>query len=147
MAVAEEWQRLCALLDDDETVWESVQAALDAGDDPWESLLDGLDDAGVLAYLQTEDTGMELSDALIQLPRVYAVQPDLNDVTDTDDLGDAMRAADEALASGGLQLLRLVEEDDDESWPVVAAWTRSATEIRDCAQGLGQRIVDARSNA
>jgi hypothetical protein len=140
---AEDWQRLCALLDDDETVWEAVEEALEQGDDPWEALLDGLDDAGALAYLQADDTGMELTDALAQLPRVYALQPDLGEATDTDDLVEAMRVADGALASGDLRLMRLVEEDDDESWPVVAVPTDSRAAIRTLAEALGHEAAGA----
>jgi N-acetylmuramic acid 6-phosphate (MurNAc-6-P) etherase len=140
---AEDWQRLCALLDDDETVWEAVEEALEQGDDPWEALLDGLDDAGALAYLQSDDTGMELTDALAQLPRVYALQPDLDEATDTDDLVEAMRAADGALASGDLRLMRLVEEDDDDSWPVVVVPADLRSEIRSLAEGLGHQATGA----
>ncbi|WP_375389005.1 hypothetical protein [uncultured Amnibacterium sp.] len=139
----QDWQRLCALLDDDEAVWEAVEEALAQGDDPWEALLDGLDDAGALAYLQSDDTGMELTDALVQLPRVYALQPDLDAATDTDDLVEAMRAADGALASGDLRLLRLVEEDDDASWPVVVVPADLQSEIRSLAEGLGHTATGA----
>ena len=144
---AGEWRRLCALLDDDEAVWEAVEAALEAGEDPWEALLDGLDEVGALAYLQTEDTGMELSDALAQLPRVFRLQPDLDEVTDTDDLVAAMQAADAVLEPGGLQLLRLVEEDDEESWPVVAVPTGSVGEIRERAEALGHQVHDTEAGA
>ena len=139
MDQAGDWQRLCALLDDDEAVWASVQQALAGGEDPWEALLDGLDDAGALAYLQSDDTGMELSDALAQLPRVFAVQPDLDEVTDTDELDAATRAADEVLAGEDLRLVRLVEEDG--SWPVVVVPEESAAEIVALAERVGQRVV------
>src|SRR3712207_1491066 len=93
------WERLCALLEDDPLLWQRVRQALaDRDDDPWEELLDGLDDAGALAFLRSDDTGMELADALVQLPRVFRVQPDLDEVNDTDDLDDAMVIADEVLA-------------------------------------------------
>ena len=108
------WERLTGLLDDDELLWPRVREALeDADADPWEALLDGLDDAGALAYLDAEDTGMELADALAQLPRVFRLQPDLGAVNDTDDLDDALAAADRTLAAGGLRLLRLQEDDED----------------------------------
>lgn len=142
-----EWQRLCALLDDDEAVWEAVQAALEAGDDPWEALLDGLDEAGALAYLQADDTGMELSDALAQLPRVFRLQPDLDEVTDTDDLGEAMQVAGRALQPGGLGLLLLVEDDDEDSRPVVAVTSASAEEIRERAERLEHQARDVLSGA
>lgn len=131
----EEWQRLCALLDEDVAVRDSVRAALAAGEDPWAALLDGLDEAGALAYLQADDTGMELTDALAQLPRVFAVQPDLDEVTDTDDLVEATAAADRVLRAARLRALLLVEDDD--SWPVVVVPEGSAAEIRDLASRLG----------
>jgi hypothetical protein len=106
------WERLCALIDDDELLWPQVREALEDGD-PWEALLSGLDDAGALAYLDAEDTGMELTDALAQLPRVFRLQPDLGRVTDTDDLDDAMSAADEILGGRGFRLLMLDDEDED----------------------------------
>ncbi len=105
------WHRLCDLIDDDEHLWPGVEAALRTSDDPWEALIGGLDDAGALAYLDTADTGMELTDALAQLPRVFALQPDLDEVTDTDDLGAAIRAADSVLASAQLRLVELEESD------------------------------------
>lgn len=122
-----QWRRLCALLDDDESVGQAVEAALEAGDDPWEALLDGLDEAGALAYLQAEDTGMELSDALAQLPRVFALQPDLDEVTDTDDLGEATAAADRILAASALRLVRLIEDDD--TWPVVVVPAENGEDV------------------
>jgi hypothetical protein len=140
MDQAGEWRRLCGLLDDDETVWQAVETALQEGGDPWEALLDGLDDAGALAYLQVGDTGMELTDALAQLPRVFELQPDLGAATDTDDLEEAMRTADRALVPGRLQLLRLIEDDDPESWPVVVVPVDSAEAIRGLADALGRQV-------
>jgi hypothetical protein len=137
---AGDWQRLCALIDDDEGVWSAVEAALAAGDDPWEALLDGLDEAGALAYLQADDTGMELSDALAQLPRVFALQPDLDAVTDTDDLVEATAAADALLAADDLRLVRLVEEDDD-SWPVAVVPAEAVSGIVALAEELGHEVV------
>jgi hypothetical protein len=108
------WERLTRLLDDDELLWPGVRKALEDGDaDPWEALLDGLDDAGALAYLDADDTGMELADALAQLPRVFRLQPDLGDVNDTDDLEDAVVAADRLLAGRGFRLVELKDDDDD----------------------------------
>ena len=102
------WERLCSLLDDDEQLWPAVEAALEESDgDAWDALLDGLDDAGALASLEAEDTGMELADALAQLPRVFRLQPDLGEVTDTDDLDEAIRAADHVLEAHGHRLLIL----------------------------------------
>jgi hypothetical protein len=139
MTDAGEWQRLCALLDEDESVWQAVEEALDAGEDPWEALLDGLDEAGALAYLQTEDTGMELSDALAQLPRVFRLQPDLGEVTDTDELDEATAAADRILSAGDLRVVRLVEEDD--AWPVVVVPTSAVAEIERLIGALGHEAV------
>jgi hypothetical protein len=142
MDSAEEWRRLCALLDDDETVWDDVETALRDGEDPWDALLGGLDDAGALAYLQADDTGMELSDALVQLPRVYALQPDLGAATDTDDLVAAVRLADAALSAGGFRLLRLVEDDED-SWPLVAVRAASVGDAQALSATLGHEAVPA----
>ena len=139
MTDAGEWQRLCTLLDEDESVWEAVEEALEAGDDPWEALLDGLDEAGALAYLQTEDTGMELADALAQLPRVFKLQPDLGEVTDTDELDEATSAADRILSVGGLRTLRLIEEDD--AWPVVVVPASVVEEIQTLIDALGHEAV------
>jgi hypothetical protein len=108
------WERLTRLLDDDELLWPQVREGLESNDrDPWEALIDGLDDAGALAYLDAEDTGMELADALAQLPRVFRLQLDLGPVNDTDDLDDAMVAADRLLARHGSRLVQLQDEDDD----------------------------------
>jgi hypothetical protein len=110
------WERLTRLLDDDELLWPRVREALQDGDaDPWEALLDGLDDAGALAYLERDDTGMELADALAQLPRVFRLQADLGDVNDTDDLDEAIATADRLLARHGFRLVRLPEDDDDDA--------------------------------
>lgn len=108
-----DWERLTRLLDEDELLWPRVRQALDEGEDPWEALLDGLDDAGALAYLDADDTGMELADALAQLPRVFRLKPELGAANDTDDLDDAMAVADGILASGGFRLLLLGEDDED----------------------------------
>jgi hypothetical protein len=132
----DDWQRLCALLDDDELLWPAVEAALrDADADAWETLLDGLDDAGALAYLDAEDTGMELSDALAQLPRVFRLQPDLDAVTDTDDLGEAISAADRVLAGDGHRLLRL-EEPGTDAHALVVVPSDSVAEILRLAGSL-----------
>lgn len=141
MGEAGDWQRLCALLDDDESVWQAVEAALQQGGDPWDALIGGLDDAGALAYLQADDTGMELSDALAQLPRVFALQPDLDEVTDTDDLVKATAAADRILSAAGLRIVRLVEEED--AWPVTVVPGPNVTEISALAASLGHQAAGA----
>ncbi len=142
MGEAGDWQRLCALLDDDESVWEAVEAALQDGEDPWDALIGGLDDAGALAYLQADDTGMELSDALAQLPRVFALQPDLDEVTDTDDLVEATAAADRILSAAGLRIVRLVEEED--AWPVAVVPASGVPEIVRLAHGIGHQVIAGR---
>ena len=136
---AGDWKRLCGLIDDDEAVWEAVDAALAAGDDPWDALISGLDDAGALAYLQVGDTGMELSDALAQLPRVFALQPDLDEVTDTDDLVEATAAADRILGAADLRVIRLIEEED--AWPVVVVPASGAADIAGLVTALGHEAV------
>lgn len=139
MGEAGDWRRLCALLDDDESVWEAVEAALQDGEDPWDALIGGLDDAGALAYLQADDTGMELSDALAQLPRVFALQPDLDEVTDTDDLVEATAAADRILSAAGLRIVRLVEEED--AWPVAVVPASGVPEIVRLAHDIGHQVI------
>lgn len=136
-----EWERFCALLDDDASVWESVRGALESAGDAWEALLDGLDDAGALAYLRADDSGMELADALAQLPRVHAVRVDLDPVADVDDLDAAMRAADRVLGPAGLRVLRLPEEGDPASWPVVAVAAVDVPALAALADGLGRPVA------
>jgi hypothetical protein len=134
------WQRLCALLDDDEHLWPGVQAALrDAASDPWEALIDGLDEAGALAYLDSGDTGMELTDALAQLPRVYRLQPDLDEVNDTDDLDDAVRLADAVLGTAGHRLLQL-DDPDDEARALVVVPAEAAPEVVRIAADLDHPV-------
>jgi hypothetical protein len=139
MAEAANWERLCVLLDDDEQLRTEVREAVDAGDDAWAALLDGLDDAGALAYLDEGDTGMELTDALVQLPRVFRLQPDLDEVTDTDDLGEALHVADELLSEAGHRLLRLDEPDSD-AHALVVVPADAVPEIERLAAGLGHGI-------
>lgn len=134
------WRRLCDLLGGGEQeVWEAVSGAIAAGDDPWEALLDGLDEVGALAYLQADDTGMELTDALAQLPLVFAAQPDLDTATDTDDLVEATLAADAALRGDDLRIVRLVEADD--AWPVVVVPAGAAADVAALAAEVGHLAV------
>lgn len=134
------WHRLCDLIDDDEHLWPGVEAALRTADNPWEALIGGLDDAGALAYLDAADTGMELSDALAQLPRVFALQPDLDDVTDTDDLGDAIRAADSVLAAARLRLVEL-EESDSDARALVVVPAETLEELQQLARSVGHPVL------
>ncbi|WP_210481016.1 hypothetical protein [Naasia sp. SYSU D00948] len=136
----EAWERLCALLEDDPLLWERVRYALaDRDDDPWEELLDGLDDAGALAYLRTDDTGTELADALVQLPRVFRLQLDLDEVNDTDDLADAMTIADEALARAGFRLV-LLPSDDDDAHSLVVVPAQVTAELARVAAALRRTV-------
>lgn len=128
------WHRFCDLLDADEHLWPGVATALEDGD-PREALLDGLDDAGALAYLDAGDTGMELTDALVQLPRVFRLQPDLDEVTDTDDLDEALAAADAVLADDDHRLLEL-EDPDDDSRALVVVQADAVAELL----GLAERL-------
>lgn len=135
------WDRLCTLLEDDDLLRSSVREALaDPEDDPWDALLGGLDDAGALASLEAEDTGMELSDALAQLPAVFRLQPDLGTVTDTDDLDDAVREADRVLAEHGHRLLAL-ESDDPDVRELVVVPEESVGPILETAEALERRIT------
>lgn len=140
MDLSTAWHRLCDLIDDDEHLWPAVEAALRTADDPWEALIGGLDDAGALAYLDTADTGMELTDALAQLPRVFALQPDLDEVTDTDDLGAAIRAADAVLATAQLRLVEL-EESDADARALVVVPAGTIAELRRLARTVDHPVL------
>jgi hypothetical protein len=131
------WQRLCALLDDDPELWPTVQATLeDPPADPWTALLDGLDDAGALAYLDHDDQGSELAEALAGVPRVRDARLDLGRVTDTDgDVPAAVRVADELLAPVGLCLVHLDEGSD--AYPLVAVQAGDRDEIEQLVTELG----------
>ncbi len=134
------WERLCSLLDDDEQLWPAVEAALEEPDgDPWDALLDGLDDAGALASLEADDTGMELADALAQLPRVFRLQPDLREVNDTDDLDEAIRAADRVLEEHGHRLL-ILESDDEDVHELVVVPEEAVGPILETAEALERSI-------
>ncbi|WP_210506072.1 hypothetical protein [Naasia sp. SYSU D00057] len=137
----EAWKRLCTLLDDDELLWPGVREALEEDGDPWEALLSGLDDAGALAYLDAEDTGMELADALAQLPRVFRLQPDLGRVTDTDDLAEAMAVADEILAAKGFRLVMLDDEEDEDASSLVVVPAGSLDDVVAAAESVDRTIT------
>ena len=145
MAGADErmaWERLTRLLDDDELLWPRVRAALETGDPgPWQALLDGLDDAGALAYLEGEDTGMELADALAQLPRVFRLQLDLGGVSDIDDLGSSMVAADALLARRGCRLLLLQDPEDEEACALVAVPEANVPEALALSADLNRSVT------
>ncbi|WP_286276324.1 DUF6630 family protein [Naasia aerilata] len=140
MADSVEWERLTRLLDDDEHLWPRVLEAFeDDGEDAWEALLGGLDDAGVLAYLHEDDSGMELADALAQLPRVFRLSLDLGRVNDTDDLDEAMAAADTLLSNAGFRLVML-EDDDEDARALVVVPAGVLDEITELATAVGHSV-------
>ncbi|WP_119697820.1 DUF6630 family protein [Microbacterium halotolerans] len=130
-----DWTRLCQLLDDDQELLEAVELA--AGDpeaflaahgdmlgelgvtkasqiDPWLAMIDALDDAGALAYLEGDDAGEELADALAALPRIVAAGAELDEVSDVEDsLVAAIVVADRLLAPHGLRVVYLDEGTED----------------------------------
>lgn len=134
-ADADDWARLCALLDDDPELAPSVMAA-DAAE-RWDALIDGLDDAGALAYLEEGDGGVELADALPQLPRIFRTGVELDEVGDVSDLPGALARADAMLAAHALQLLRL--EEDPTAVPIVAVPVEHVDEIVAIAAAHGHR--------
>ena len=138
---AGEWERLTRLLDDDELLWPRVREALDDDENPWEALLDGLDDAGALAYLDEGDTGMELADALAQLPRVFRLQLGLGEVTDTDELEDAMVTADALLAARGFRLVRLHDADDEDAHALAVVPEGSLPDILGLSAQLNRSVT------
>lgn len=133
-ADAPDWARLCELLDDDPELGPAVAAADPA--DRWEALIDGLDDAGALAYLEVGDSGMELADALAELPRVFRTDVELDEVGDVDDLVAAIARADALLSPHGLRLLRL--EEDPTAVPIVAVPAEHVDEIISLAAARGR---------
>lgn len=152
---ADDWTRLCGLLDDDPELSGSVLRALsdpaghlaefgqvpDRGTesaddvDPWLVMIDGLDDSGALAYLDGEDSGEELADALAGLPRVFRTGVDTEPIADVDGgLEDAIVRAEEYLAPHGLRLVYLAEDSD--AYPLVAVPSESVSEIVAIAKRL-----------
>ena len=132
----QDWLRLCRLLDDDSEMLAAVEsAATDPDADPWLAVIDGLDDAGALAYLETQDLGAELSDALAGLPRVFRTPVDLGPVADIDELPDAIAAADLLLAPHELRIVFL--EEDSDAFPLVAVRSADAEVIVQLAAQLG----------
>ncbi len=149
--------RLCRLLDDDPVLAASVGgAAADPAEfftahedelrargvaspadvDPWLVIIDGLDEAGALAYLDPDDTGMELADALAGVPRVFRAGIDLEPVADVDELDAAIMRADALLAPHALRIVYLAEEPD--ACPLVVVPAAHADEIVALAAGLGR---------
>jgi hypothetical protein len=130
----DDWRRLCRLLDDDPELVLGVESADET--DRWTAVIDGLDDAGVLAYLERHDTGVELSDALAALPRVFRAGADIDPVGDVEgDLPDAIVRADEILAPHALRLVYLEEESD--AFPLVVVPISHVEEIIAISSRLG----------
>lgn len=158
MTEADVWTRLARLLDDDPQLVASVGLAaadpaayfsaherdlVDRGIgepedvDPWLVAIDGLDEAGALAYMDWKDTGVELVDALAGLARVARAGIDLETVADVDgDLTAAVTAADALLAPHGLRLVYL--EEDSDAYPLVVVPAADAEAIVDLATRLGR---------
>ncbi|MGV2984806.1 hypothetical protein ACNPNP_14000 [Microbacterium sp. AGC85] len=153
----EEWIRLCGLLDDDAELTASVKQAVDDPDayyaahaddlldrgiesasdiDPWLVIIDGLDEAGALAYLDWKDGGAQLADALAGLPRIFATGIDLDAVGDIEaDLPTAVAVANGMLDEHGLTLVYL--EEDSDAYPLVAVEADDAEQIVALASALG----------
>lgn len=154
----DDWIRLCELLDDDPGLAGAVrlavsdqeayfaqheQALLDRGIesagevDPWIVVIDGLDEAGALAYLDWQDSGAELVDALNGVPRVFRSGAQLDPVTDVEgDLPSAIARADEILAPRGLRVVYL--DEDSDAYPLVVVPVAHAEEIVALSTRLGQ---------
>lgn len=149
------WMRLCELIDDDVEIVDSVRMAVtdpaayfqeherelldrgieDAADvDPWLALIDGLDEAGALAYLDWKDSGAELADALARVPRVVRAGIELDDVSDIDELEAAAAGTDALLSPHGLRLVYL--DEDSDAYPLVVVPTQNAGEIIELAARL-----------
>lgn len=159
-----DWARLCLLLDDDPELEPSVRQAITDPEgyfaaheadllnrgikssddvDAWLVLIDGLDDAGALAYLDWQDTGMELADALPALPRIIQAGIDVDEVGDVEgDLPAAIVRADAILAPYDLRLIFL--EEDSDAYPLVAVDSAKVDEILAISARLGHaaRVFD-----
>lgn len=136
MTNMDDWLRLCTLIDDDHELVQSVRRAVSEGGDAWAALIDGLDDAGALAYLDVDDTGMELADALPQVPRIFAAGVDIDEVGDVDgDLAAAIVRADSILAPHDLRIVFL--EEDSDAYPLVVVPIANVAPILDIVGRLG----------
>lgn len=151
------WTRLCALLDDDAELAASVRMAVDSpveyyslhaddllargiesADDiePWLVMIDGLDEAGALAYLDWKDSGAQLADALAGLPRIFATGVDLDPVGDVEhELPTAVAVANGIIDAHGLTLVYL--DEDSDAYPLVAVASDDAEKIVALAAQLG----------
>lgn len=158
IAVTAKWERLCELLDDDPELLPSVRLAVTDPDayfrqradelvdrgiesaddvDVWGAIIDGLDDAGALAYLDWKDTAGELADALRQVPRVFRAEIDLDKVADLEgELPAVIAQADGLLASRDLRIIYL--DEDSDAYPLVAVPIGHVDEIVELSAQLGQ---------
>lgn len=138
---ASDWLTLTGLIDPDSELADAVLHAVHAraaGDnaDPWAALIDGLDDAGVLAYMAQDDSGEELADALAGVPRVFRAGVDLDEVGDIEGtLTEAIARADELLAPHDLRIVYLDERTEDR--PLVVVPLHSAEDIVRRVSALG----------
>lgn len=121
----EGWARLCALIDDDPELSAAVLGAEDGN--RWAALIDGLDDAGALAYLDVADSGVEVADALAGVPRVFRAGVDLDEVGDAEQLEAAIVRAENLLAPYGLRIVYLAEDSD--AYPLVVVPSANVDEI------------------
>lgn len=137
MSTIDDWTRLCDLLDDDPEFAPAVLDAVEARDDPWDALIDALDDAGALAYLDSEDTGVEVADALPALPRVFRSGVDLDEVGDIEDLHDAVAKANRLLAPHSLRLIHIEDPENEDAYPLIAVPTTHVDEIQKLISRLG----------
>lgn len=131
--------RLAALIDDDPEVAGALRRAPQGDAELGAALLDALDDAGALAYMEWSDSGVELADALGQLPRIVRAGIDVDEVGDVDgSLEEAISRADALLIPRGMRLLYLDEGTD--ACPLVVVAQRDVDEIVEIAGRIGLKV-------
>lgn len=131
----EDWVRLGALLEDDPEVGKAIRHAGCDGGDVRAALFDALDDAGALAYMEWSDSGVELADALAQVPRVFQTGADLDEVGDVaGGLTEAIARADGILSAHDLRTVYLDEGSD--ACPLVVVASGDVEEITALAARL-----------
>ncbi len=137
--MVEDGVRLGALIDDDPEVAVALRRASQGDADFGAALLDALDDAGALAYMEWSDSGVELADALGQLPRIVRAGIDVDEVGDVDGaLEEAISRADALLIPRGMRLLYLDEGTD--ACPLVVVAQRDVDEIAEIAGRIGLEV-------
>lgn len=131
----EDWVCLGALLEDDPEVGKAIRHAGRDGGDVRAALFDALDDAGALAYMEWSDSGVELADALAQVPRVFQTGADLDEVGDVaGGLTEAIARADGILSAHDLRTVYLDEGSD--ACPLVVVASGDVEEITALAARL-----------